>query len=215
MCLLYTYKYPFAMLIKIYPQNPNPREVEKVVSILENDGVIIYPTDSVYAFGCSLRSKKGLERILKIKGLREKDVDFSIICTDLSNLSHFAKVDNATFKLMKKNTPGPFTFILPASNRIPDIFMDKKKTIGIRIPDNTIPIAITQELGYPLITTSIKDDDEIIEYTTDPELIYERFGHLVDLTVDGGFGGNIGTTVVNCTTEEFEIVREGKGELVE
>lgn len=203
------------MLIKIYPQNPNPREIDKVVSVLENDGIIIYPTDSVYAFGCSLKSKKGLERIMKIKGIKERDVDFSIICTDLSNLSHYAKVDNATFKLMKKNLPGPFTFILPASNRIPDSYLDKKKTIGIRIPDNSIPITITEALGFPIITTSIKDDDDIIEYTTDPELIYERYGHLVDITIDGGFGGNIGTTVVNCTSDEFEIIREGKGELVE
>lgn len=203
------------MLIKIYPQNPNPREIEKVSAILQNDGVIIYPTDSVYAFGCSLKSKKGLERILKIKGIKQKDVDFSIICTNLSNLSHYAKVDNATFKLMKKNLPGPFTFILPASNRIPDTFLDKKKTVGIRIPENPIPIAITEALGLPIITTSLKDDDEIIEYTTDPELIYERYGHLVDLMIDGGYGGNIGTTVVNCTSEEFEIVREGKGELIE
>lgn len=203
------------MLIKIYPQNPNPREIEKVAAILQDDGVIIYPTDSVYAFGCSLKSKKGLERILKMKGIKQKDVDFSIICTNLSNLSHYAKVDNATFKLMKKNLPGPFTFILPASNRIPDTFLVKKKTVGIRIPENPIPIAITEALGIPMITTSLKDDDEIIEYTTDPELIYERYGHLVDLTIDGGYGGNIGTTVVNCTSEEFEIVREGKGELIE
>lgn len=203
------------MLIKIYPQNPNPKEIEKVAAILQDDGVIIYPTDSVYAFGCSLKSKKGLERILKMKGIKQKDVDFSIICTNLSNLSHYAKVDNATFKLMKKNLPGPFTFILPASNRIPDTFLDKKKTVGIRIPENPIPIAITEALGIPMITTSLKDDDEIIEYTTDPELIYERYGHLVDLTIDGGYGGNIGTTVVNCTSEEFEIVREGKGELIE
>lgn len=203
------------MLIKIYPQNPNPREIEKVSAILQNDGVIIYPTDSVYALGCSLKSKKGLERILKIKGIKQKDVDFSIICTNLSNLSHYAKVDNATFKLMKKNLPGPFTFILPASNRIPDTFLDKKKTVGIRIPENPIPIAITEALGLPIITTSLKDDDEIIEYTTAPELIYERYGHLVDLMIDGGYGGNIGTTVVNCTSEEFEIVREGKGELIE
>lgn len=203
------------MLIKIYPQNPNSREIEKVVSILQDDGVIIYPTDSVYAFGCSLKSKKGLERIMKIKNMRQKDVDFSLICTDLSNLSHFAKVDNATFKLMKKNLPGPFTFILPASNRVPDTFLDKKKTVGIRIPENPIPIAIAGTLGFPLITTSIKDDDEIIEYTTDPELIYERYGHLVDITIDGGFGGNIGTTVVDCTSSDFEIIREGKGVLIE
>lgn len=203
------------MLVKIYPKNPNEREVCQVVKVLQNDGVIIYPTDSVYAIGCSLKSKKGLERILKIKGLKQKDIDFSIICTDLSNISKFAKVDNTTFKLMKKNLPGPFTFILHASNKIPDTFLDKKKTVGIRIPDNEIPLAITSALGQPLITTSLKDDDEIIEYTTDPELINERFEHLVDLVVDGGYGGNVGTTVVDCTQEEFEIVREGKGELVE
>lgn len=203
------------MLVKIYEENPNEREVGIVTRLLQDDGVVIYPTDSVYALGCSLKSKKGLERIMRIKGVKSKDADFSIICTDLSNLSHYARVDNAIFKLMKKNLPGPFTFILPASNKIPDAYLDKKKTIGIRIPSNSIPIALSKALGFPLITTSIKDDDQILEYTTDPELIHERYGNLVDAVVDGGFGGNVGTAIVDCTGDEPLVVREGKMDLIE
>ncbi|HUX53407.1 MAG TPA: L-threonylcarbamoyladenylate synthase [Williamwhitmania sp.] len=201
------------MLIKLYPDNPNPREIATIVSMLENDGVIIYPTDSVYGLGCSIRSKKALEKILRIKGAKIKDVRFSMICSDFSHLSDYARVDNSTFKLLKKNLPGPFTFILPASGKVPDHYSGKRKTIGLRIPDNSIPIEIVKLLGVPLVNTSIKDIDEVLEYTTDPELIHERYENLVDCVIDGGYGGNEPSTIVDCTGEEPEIVREGLGEL--
>lgn len=203
------------MLVKLYPENPNVRDLEKIVSCLENDGVIIYPTDSVYAIGCSMKSKKAFERILRIKGIKEKDANFSLVCSDFSHLSDFAKVDNATFKLLKKNLPGPFTFILQASSKVPDKILGKKKTVGIRIPDNSIPVAIVKHLDFPLFSTSLKSDDSILEYITDPELIHEEYGSLVDIVIDGGFGGNIPTTIVDCTGgNDIEVVREGKGELL-
>lgn len=202
------------MLIKLYPENPNPRDIDKVVSCLEDDGVIIYPTDSVYAMGCSMKSKKAFERILRIKGIKEKDANFSLICSDFSHLADFAKVDNTTFKLLKKNLPGPFTFILSASGRVPDKVLGKKKTVGIRIPDNSIPIHIVSQLDMPLFSTSLKSEDEILEYITDPELIHEEYEDLVDIVIDGGYGGNIPTTIVDCTGEEVEVIREGKGELL-
>lgn len=201
------------MLIKLYPENPNPRDIATIVCLLENDGVIIYPTDSVYGLGCSIRSKKALEKILRIKGSKIKDVRFSMICSDFSHLSDYARVDNSTFKLLKKNLPGPFTFILPASGKVPDHYSGKRKTIGLRIPDNSIPIEIVKALGVPLVNTSIKDIDEVLEYTTDPELIHERYENLVDCVIDGGYGGNEPSTIVDCTGEEPEIVREGLGEL--
>lgn len=201
------------MLIKLYTDNPNPREIATIVRILDNDGVIIYPTDSVYGLGCSIRSKKALERILRIKGAKIKDVRFSMICSDFSHLSDYARVDNRTFKLLKKNLPGPFTFILPASSKVPDHYAGKRKTIGLRIPDNSIPVEIAKALGFPLVNTSIKDIDEVLEYTTDPELIHERYENLVDCVIDGGYGGNEPSTIVDCTGEEPEIVREGLGEL--
>ncbi|MDR0659364.1 MAG: threonylcarbamoyl-AMP synthase [Prevotellaceae bacterium] len=199
------------MLIKIYPENPNVRDIEKIVSCLDDDGVIIYPTDSVYAMGCSMKSKKAFERILRIKGIREKDANFSLICSDFSHLADFAKVDNVMFKLLKKNLPGPFTFILPASGRVPDKVLGKKKTVGIRIPDNTIPIEIVKQIDMPLFSTSLKSEDEILEYITDPELIHDEYENLVDIVVDGGYGGNVPTTIVDCTGGEVEITREGKG----
>ncbi len=201
------------MLLKLYPENVNQRELTRVVSCLENDGVIVYPTDSVYAIGCAMTSKKAFERILRIKGIKEKEANFSLICSDFSHLSDYAKVDNATFKLLKKNLPGPFTFILPASGKVPDKVLSKKRTIGIRIPNNNIPIEIVKQLACPLFSTSLKSDDEILEYITDPELIHEKYEDLVDMVIDGGYGDNHPTTVVDCTGEETEIVREGKGEL--
>jgi tRNA threonylcarbamoyl adenosine modification protein (Sua5/YciO/YrdC/YwlC family) len=161
-----------------------------------------------------MKSKKAYERILRIKGTREKDANFSLICSDFSHLADFAKVDNVTFKLLKKNLPGPFTFILPASGRVPDKALGKKKTIGIRIPDNSIPIEIVKRLDCPLFSTSLKSEDEILEYITDPELIHDEYEELVDIVIDGGYGGNIPTTIVDCTGDEAEIVREGKGELI-
>jgi len=202
------------MLIKIYPQNPNPREISRVVGVLRNGGIIIYPTDTVYGMGCDITNQKAVEKIIRLKGLKAKEAHFSFICSDLSHISDFAKVSNTSFKLMKKNLPGPFTFILPGLNKVPDYFLSKRKTVGIRIPDNLIPIEIVKELGNPIMTTSIKDDDEVVEYTTDPELIHERYQEFVDIVIDGGYGDNHPSTVVDCTTDEPEIIREGKGELV-
>lgn len=202
------------MLLKIYPENPNPREIERVVGVLRNGGIIIYPTDTIYGLGCDITNQKAVEKIIRLKGLRPKDAHFSFICSDLSHIADFAKVSNPTFKLMKKNLPGPFTFILPGLNRVPDYFISKRKTVGIRIPDNLIPIEIVKELGNPIMTTSIKDDDDLIEYTTDPELMHERYKDLVDVVIDGGYGDNHPSTIVDCTTDEPEIIREGKGELV-
>jgi len=201
------------VLIKIYPQNPNPREIDRVVGVLRNGGIIIYPTDTVYGLGCDITNHKAVEKIIRLKGLKSKEAHFSFICSDLSHIADFAKVSNSAFKLMKKNLPGPFTFILPGLSKVPDYFISKRKTVGIRIPDNTIPVEIVKALGHPIMTTSIKDDDDVVEYTTDPELIHERYQDLVDIVIDGGYGDNIPSTVVDCTTEEFEIVREGKGEI--
>ncbi len=202
------------MLIKIYPQNPNPREISRVVGVLRNGGIIIYPTDTVYGIGCDITNPKAVEKIIRLKGLKAKEAHFSFICSDLSHISDFARVSNPVFKLMKKNLPGPFTFILPGMSKVPDYFLSKRKTVGIRIPNNSIPIEIVKELGNPIMTTSIKDDDDVVEYTTDPELIHERYQDIVDIVIDGGYGDNHPSTVVDCTTDEPEILREGKGELI-
>jgi tRNA threonylcarbamoyl adenosine modification protein (Sua5/YciO/YrdC/YwlC family) len=202
------------MIIKIYPDSPNIREIDKVVKILQNDGVVIYPTDSVYAMGCSLRSKKGFEKILKIKNINRKEATFSLICDSLSNLSDYAKVDTPTFKVLKKNLPGAFTFILTASGKVPDKLLSKRKQIGLRIPNNKIVVELVKQLEYPLLSTSIKIDDDFIEYISDPELISERFGDFVDVCIDGGIGGIIPSTIVDCTNSEFGIIRQGKGELI-
>lgn len=202
------------MLIKIYPENPNPRQIQKVVETLEKGGVIIYPTDTVYGLGCDIFDQKAVERIARIKGLKTSEANFSIIVHDFSHLSDFTRhVDNTTFKLLKKNLPGPFTFILNASSSLPKLFKNKKKTVGIRIPDNPIILEIVRQLGRPILTTSVLDDDELLEYTTDPELIHEKFAEQVDLVIDGGYGDNIPSTIVDCTAEEPIILRQGKGEL--
>lgn len=201
------------MLIKIYPENPNQRELERVVSILRDGGVIIYPTDTVYGIGCDISKPKAIERIIKIKEMRAKEAKFSFICSDLSHVSDFARIDNSTFKLLKRNLPGPFTFIVPGLNRVPDYFISKRKTVGIRIPDNPIPLELVRLLGNPILTTSLKDDDDVIEYTTDPELIYEKYADVVDAVIDGGYGDNVPSTIVDCTTDEPVVIREGKGEL--
>lgn len=203
-----------AMFLKIYPENPNPRDLDTIVSVLRDGGVIIYPTDTVYGIGCDITKPKAIERIIKIKEMKPKDAKFSFICSDLSHISDYARVDNSTFKLLKRNLPGPFTFILPGLNRVPDYFMSKRKTVGIRIPDHSIIVELVRLLGNPILTTSLKDDDEVIEYTTDPELIYEKYEDLVEVVIDGGFGDNIPSTVVDCTTDEPTVVREGKGELI-
>jgi tRNA threonylcarbamoyl adenosine modification protein (Sua5/YciO/YrdC/YwlC family) len=200
------------MLIKIYPENPNPKEIDKVVKALQDGGLVIYPTDTVYAIGCDALNVRAVEHICRLKGVNPQKSNLSIICYDLSNLSEYAKVSNSAFKLMKKNLPGPFTFILPTSNELPKIYKNRKE-VGIRVPDNTIVRALVQALGNPLLTMSIRDEDEVMEYSTDPELIHEKYENEVDIVIDGGFGGLEASTIVDCTEEPFEIVRQGKGEL--
>jgi tRNA threonylcarbamoyl adenosine modification protein (Sua5/YciO/YrdC/YwlC family) len=202
------------MIIKIHPDSPSDREIDRAVKILQNDGVVIYPTDSVYAVGCSLHSKKGFEKILKIKNINKKEAVFSLICDSLSNLSDYAKVDTPTFKVLKRNLPGAFTFILKASNKVPDKLLSKRKQIGLRIPNNKIALELVRRLECPLFSTSVKIDDNFIEYISDPELINEKFGDLVDACINGGAGGIIPSTIVNCINSEFEIIRQGKGELI-
>ncbi|UBM63140.1 threonylcarbamoyl-AMP synthase [Candidatus Sulfidibacterium hydrothermale] len=204
------------MLIKVYPENPAPRHIRAAVNILKKGGVVIFPTDTVYAMGCDLYYHKAFQRIEKIKGQSKAKNNFSIIVKDLSMLSQYTlPIDNSLFRLMKKNLPGPFTFILNANSQVPKLFQSKKRTLGVRIPDCQILIDIVEELGHPLVTTSIHDEDEIVEYTTDPELIHEKYGHLVDMVIDGGYGDNEASTVVDCTSGEPEIIRQGKGILIE
>lgn len=199
------------MLTKIYEQNPSEREIRRVVEVLERDGVVIYPTDSVYAFGCSLRSAKGIERLRRLRG-KESD-SLSVVFSDLAQVAQYCRVDNATFRILKRNFPGAFTFLLNPLSAIPDKALERRRTIGVRIPDNGIARALVEALGAPLITASVKDEDEVVEYTTDPELIEERYGESVAMVIDGGIGDNQPTTVVDLTGDEPEILREGKGEL--
>jgi len=203
------------MLLRIYPENPSSRQIRTVVECLLDGGVIIYPTDTVYGMGCDIFKSKAIERIAQIKGIKAEKANFSFICSDLSQLSDYTRpITNDVFKLMKKNLPGPFTFILNASNSVPKLIQSKKKTVGIRIPGNNIPLEIVNELGHPIMSTSIHDEDEILEYTTDPELIYEKYKNLVDIVIDGGFGDNEASTIIDCTGAEPLIIREGKGELI-
>ena len=201
------------MLIKIYPENPNPKMINKAIQVLQDGGLVIYPTDTVYAIGCDALNVRAVESICRMKGVNPQKSDLSIICYDLSNISEYAKVSNAAFKLMKKNLPGPFTFILPTSSELPKIYKNRKE-VGIRIPDNVIIRTLVKELGNPILTMSVRDEDEVIEYTTDPELIHEKFADKVSMVIDGGYGGDEASTVVNCVEDEFEIVRQGKGHLI-
>ena len=202
-----------AEFIKIYEENPNPKEIKRVVKILRDGGVIIYPSDTVYALGCDIKNNRALERVAQLRGVKLEKANFSFVCEDLSNLSDYVKqIDTPTFKLLKRNLPGPYTFILPGNNNLPTVFK-KKKEVGIRIPDNAITRAIVSELGNPIVSTSIKDDDEVIEYTTDPELILEKWDNLVDAVIDGGYGGNVPSTVIDLTGAEPLVLREGKGRL--
>ncbi len=204
------------MLLKIYEENPNPREIDKVVEVLQNGGIIIYPTDTVYGIGCDITKPKAVEKIARYKNMQVEKSNFSFICSDLGHLSDYTRpIPNHTFKLIKRHLPGPFTFILNASNNVPKYFKGKKKTVGIRIPENEIVLEIVRRLGNPILSTSVHDEDEIIEYTTDPELIYEKFGDWVDLVIDGGYGGNIPSTVIDCTSDDPSVIREGKGEFVD
>lgn len=200
------------MLIKLYEENPNEREIARIAEILRKGGVIIYPTDTVYGLGCDINNPKAVERVARLKGVRLEKANFSFICSDLSHLSDYTKqVNTNIYKLMKRLTPGPFTFILPASGNVPNLFRSKKKTVGIRIPKSNICQAIVRELGNPIMTTSVKNNDELIEYTTDPDLIYEQYSKLVDAVIDGGFGNNQASTVLDCTSGEYEILRQGIG----
>lgn len=199
------------MLVKIYGQNPSEKELKRVVEALEHDGVVIYPTDSVYAFGCSLRSARAIERLRRLRGRSEDSL--SVVFYDIAQVAEYCRVDNAAFRILKRNLPGPFTFILPASSRVPDKALERRRTIGVRIPSHPVARAVVEALGCPMITASVKDDDEVVEYTTDPELIEERYGREVSLVIDGGIGDNVPTTVVDLTGDEPEILREGRGDL--
>lgn len=201
------------MLVKIYPENPNPREIKKVVQIIADGGLVIYPTDTIYGIGCDMTQPKAVARLAKLQGLDMDKAFFSFIFNDLSQISEYTKpLSNATFRLLKHNVPGPFTFICEANSNIPKLYKNRRKTVGIRVPDNAIIHDIVTELGRPLLSSSVHDtEDEISEYITDPELIHERYGHLVDAVIDGGYGDNQPSTVIDCTTDEFEIIREGKG----
>ena len=201
------------MLIKLFEDNPNERDILKIVSLLRKGGIIIYPTDTVYAIGCDINNVKAVQRIAALKGIKPEKASFSMICRDLSNIATYAKVSDEVFKIMKRCLPGPFTFILNATTKLPNVLLNRRKTIGIRIPANYIAMAIVEELGNPLLTTSVHDDDEIVEYTTDPELIHEKYCRSVDLVIDGGYGHNVASTVVDCTGDEPEIIRQGIGEL--
>ncbi|ETN95589.1 L-threonylcarbamoyladenylate synthase [Zhouia amylolytica] len=202
-----------AELIRIYEENPNPREIAKVVAVLKRGGLIIYPTDTVYGLGCDITNSKALQKIARIRGVKLEKANFSFICPDLSNLSDYVRqIDTPTFKILKRALPGPYTFILPGSNNLPKDFK-KKKTVGIRVPDNNIARELVEQLGNPIVSTSIHDEDELIEYTTDPELILEKWDNLVDIVIDGGYGDNIPSTVIDLSEDEAVIVREGKGSL--
>jgi tRNA threonylcarbamoyl adenosine modification protein (Sua5/YciO/YrdC/YwlC family) len=200
-----------AQLIKIYPDNPDFRLLRKIANDMRNGALVIYPTDTVYGLGCDITNKAALEKVARIKNVKLEKANFSFICEDLSNLSDYvSQIDSRTFKILKRNLPGPYTFILPGNNNLPNVFR-KKKTVGIRVPDNAIAVGLVQALGNPIISTSIKDEDEVIEYTTDPSLIHEKWDNIVDYVIDGGYGGNIGSTIIDLTTDEPELIRQGLG----
>jgi len=202
-----------AEFIKIYEEKPNPKEIKKVINVLKRGGLVIFPTDTVYGLGCDINNNKALERIARIKGVKLDKAKLSFICHDLSNLSDYVKqIDTTTFKILKRALPGPYTFILSGSKSLPSVFK-RKREVGIRIPNNNITLDIVKALGNPLVSTSIRDEDEILEYTTDPELIFEKWKKHVDLVIDGGYGGNEGSTIIDLSKEQPEVMREGKGSL--
>ncbi|RFN60175.1 L-threonylcarbamoyladenylate synthase [Marixanthomonas ophiurae] len=202
-----------AEFIKLYEENPNPKDVKRIVKIIRDGGLVIYPSDTVYALGCDITDNRALERVAQLKGVKLEKANFSFVCEDLSNLSDYVRqINTSTFKILKRALPGPYTFILPGNNNLPTVFK-KKKEVGIRVPNNNITRAIVRELGNPIVSTSIKDEDEVIEYTTDPELIFEKWEKLVDVVVDGGYGDNVPSTVIDLTGDEPVLIREGKGSL--
>ena len=202
-----------AQFLKIYEDKPSAAAIKKVVDVLRDGGLVIYPTDTVYGLGCDITNSRALERIAKIKGIKLEKTNFSFVCSDLSNLSDYVKqIDTATFKILKRALPGPYTFILPGNNDLPKEFR-KKKTVGIRVPNNNIALEIVRMLGNPIVSTSIHDDDAVLEYSTDPELIFEKWQNLVDLVIDGGYGDNIGSTIIDLSGHEPVVVREGKGDI--
>ncbi|GEC73342.1 translation factor SUA5 [Flavobacterium flevense] len=202
-----------AEFIKIYEDKPSEAAIAKVVKVLKDGGLVIYPTDTVYGLGCDITNSRALERIAKIKGVKLDKAKFSFICHDLSNLSDYVKqIDTATFKILKRALPGPYTFILPGNNNLPKEFK-KKTTVGIRVPENNITLEIVRVLGNPIVTTSIRDEDDVVEYTTDPELIFEKWQNLVDMVIDGGYGDNVASTIIDLSGHEPEVIREGKGDL--
>lgn len=202
------------MLVKLYPENPNEKLIQQIVEVLQKGGIIIYPTDTVYGLGCDITNSKAIEKICRIRGIKPEKANFSFICYDLSHISDYTRqIDNETYRVIKKALPGPFTFIFNANKNVPKLLSSNKKTVGIRIPDNNIARAIVKSLGNPIISTSIHDDDEIVEYSTDPELIHEKYEEIVDMVIDGGYGDNEPSTIVDCSKGEFEIIRQGKGNL--
>jgi len=202
-----------ARLLKLYEDNPDPKKVEEIIGVLKKGGLVIYPTDTVYGLGCDITHTRALERIARIKGVKLAKANWSFICADLSNLSDYVRqIDTATFKVLKRALPGPYTFVLPGNNNLPRDFK-KKKTVGIRVPNNAIVTHLVKALGNPIVSTSIHDEDDVLEYTTDPELIFEKWQNLVDVVIDGGYGGNIASTVIDLSSGTPQVIREGKGTL--
>ena len=202
-----------AEFIKIYEDKPSEAAIDKVVKVLQSGGLVIYPTDTVYGLGCGITNSKALERIAKIKGIKLEKANFSFVCSDISNISAYVKqLDTSSFKILKRALPGPYTFILNSGNDLPKEFK-KKKTVGIRVPDNKIARLMVEKLGNPIVSTSIYDEDEVLEYSTDPELIFEKWQHKVDLVIDGGYGDNVASTIIDLSSGEPEVLREGKGDI--
>ena len=201
-----------ARLFKIHPQNPEERKIREIVEILKSGGVVIYPTDTVYGIGCDIFQPKAIEKIARLKNIKPEKANFAFICYDMSHLAEYARISTPVFKVMKRALPGPFTFILPATSVVPKIFHNNRKSIGIRIPDHSIPRAMVKELEHPILTSSILDEDDILEYSTDPELIFEKFKNKVDAVIDGGFGHNVASTIVLCEDDHFEVIRHGLGD---
>jgi len=208
-------KNQLSMLLKINIENPEPRKIEQVADILRNGGIIIYPTDTVYGLGCDINNNDAVEKICRLRRLEPEKAMLSFICKDISQITDYAlPIDNQVFRMMKKNLPGAFTFVLNSNNKVPKMFKNRKRTIGVRVPNHNISLAIVEALGHPILTTSLKSDDEVLEYFTDPIDIYDDFQKLVDIVIDGGICGNIPSTIIDCTGSELEIIREGAGELV-